>query len=308
MDLDKKDRLSAVVVESLTGENCRTGDLAATAFYSRTQFHRVFRALIDETPAAMRRRLLTERAAWELTRTGRSVTDIALDAGYGSLEAFSRAFHRAFGVSPSLFRRMGANCWHLPSTNGIHFRAPGSRREGAYDMDLFDRFAGADSWHITQLLAKAKELTDEQLDRPLTAMVQLLPWEERDRNLRQSLTRLVYAKELWTAALTGGQVELQEPDRLSVAELQARHDKVDAELMAALKRVREKGTWDETFVDALCEPPETFTIGGMVAHLVTFNTYRRLNALATMRCLGVSGLGMGCPMEYEEALAPWPKS
>ena len=51
---------------------------ARHAYRSRTQFYRVFRALIEETPIAMRRRLLLERAAWQLSRTKLSVTDIGL--------------------------------------------------------------------------------------------------------------------------------------------------------------------------------------------------------------------------------------
>src|ERR1051325_9387727 len=61
-------------------------------YQSRTQFHRLFRSVVEETPAAMRRRLLLERAAYQLGSSGMSVTDIALDANYGSLEAFTRAF------------------------------------------------------------------------------------------------------------------------------------------------------------------------------------------------------------------------
>ena len=46
----------------------------------------------------MRRRLLLERAAWQLSRTQLPVTDISLNANYGSLEAFSRAFRKAFAI------------------------------------------------------------------------------------------------------------------------------------------------------------------------------------------------------------------
>jgi hypothetical protein len=28
--------------------------------------------------------------------------------------------------------------------------------------------------------------------------------------------------------------------------------------------------WDSGFVDALCEPPQSFTFGGVLAHVVTF--------------------------------------
>jgi AraC family transcriptional regulator len=82
-------RIAGVVAASLD-DAVSTGDLARRAFHSRTQFHRLFRALIEETPAAMRRRLLLERAAWRLGRTDAPITEVAFDAQYGSLEAFSR--------------------------------------------------------------------------------------------------------------------------------------------------------------------------------------------------------------------------
>src|ERR1051325_9387726 len=86
-----RDRLSAIVANSLDTQ-AKTQDLARQAYQSRTQFHRLFRSVVEETPAAMRRRLLLERAAYQLGSSGMSVTDIALDANYGSLEAFTRAF------------------------------------------------------------------------------------------------------------------------------------------------------------------------------------------------------------------------
>jgi hypothetical protein len=49
----------------------------------------------------------------------------------------------------------------------------------------------------------------------------------------------------------------------------------------------------------LCEPPETFTFGGMFAHVITFNTKRRLTALDALRKLGVNVEGFARPMEYE---------
>ncbi len=46
------------------------------------------------------------RAAHRLvSQTGCSVLQAALEAGFESPEAFSRAFRRAFGVAPSRFRR-----------------------------------------------------------------------------------------------------------------------------------------------------------------------------------------------------------
>jgi AraC family transcriptional regulator len=303
---DTADRLSAIVENSLDIQ-ATTQDLARQAYQSRTQFHRVFRTVIDETPGAMRRRLLLERAAYQLAHTGTSVTDVALDANYGSLEAFTRAFRKAFRISPSRYRRMRDPHFHLPASNRIHFCAPGSSTKGGSDMDLFDRFAGNDSWHTRRLLEYAGTLTDEQLDRPLPTAVEMLPWRESNKTLRQLLENIIFTKEVWTAALSGADMDMSGPpksQRSPQAMLQ-RLEKTDAELQRIFKDVRNRSAWDDTFVDALCEPAETFTFGGVFAHIMTFNAHRRLIALDVLRQLGVQTEGFGDPMEYEESVAPW---
>ena len=313
---DTADRLSAIVAKSLDTQT-KTQDLARQAYQSRTQFHRLFRTVVEETPAAMRRRLLLERAAYQLAHTGTSVTDVALDANYGSLEAFTRAFRKAFRISPSLYRRMRDPHFHLPASNKIHFFAPGlstsglpttgSSTKGGSEMDLFDRFAGNDSWHTRRLLEYAGTLTEEQLDQPLPTVIELLPWRESNKTLRQLLENIIFTKEVWTAALSGADMDVNGPpksQRSPQAMLQ-RLEKTDAELHRILGDVRNRSAWDDTFVDALCEPAETFTFGGVFAHIMTFNAHRRLMALDALRHLGVQTAGFGDPMEYEESVAPW---
>jgi AraC family transcriptional regulator len=301
------ERLAAIVVESID-ESGDSDVLARRAARSRTQFFRVFRALIDETPSAMRRRLRLERAAFQLGRTMLPVTEIAFDAGYGSLEAFTRAFHRAFRISPSLYRRMGATHFHLPAPTTIHFCAAASRLEGE-TMDLFDLFAGADSFHIRKLLAHARALSDVQLDAPLGTPAHVFPWPTPAMSLRDLLKRMVQTKEIWTAALAGG--TFQDPDAEAPAQgspdaLLKRLEKTDQEFTRILTDVRNRNAWSDTFVDALCEPPETFSFGGMFAHVITFNTYLRLLALDELRRLGVKVEGFGCPTEYEASVAQSP--
>lgn len=301
-------QLAQAVTASLDLES-GTREIPRLAYKSRTQFYRVFRALIEETPGEMRRRLLLERAAWRLSRTTISITEIALDADYGSLEAFTRAFRRAFGSSPSIYRRMGETYHYLPAPNSIHFGAALENSKGA-SMDLFDLFAGHDSWHTEQLLEAARALTDEQLDRPLNDPVQVVPWDTPDQSLRVVLDRIVLTKEVWTAALTGGEM----PDTSSKATAKqtphmmlARLKKTDAEFQKIFSNVRDRGTWTDTFIDKYCEPPETFTFGGMFAHVITFNSYRRLIALEALRKLGANIQGSGCPMDYERVLAEAPR-
>ena len=305
-DSNAADRLTAIVANSLDTHR-KTQDLARQSYHSRTQFHRLFRTLVEETPGTMRRRLLLERAAYQLAYTAVSVTDVSLDANYGSLEAFTRAFRKAFRTSPSLYRRMRNQHFHLPAPNNYHFLAPGSPTKGGGDMDLFDRFAGNDSWHTRRLLDYASTLTAEQLDKPLPAVTELLPWRESNRTLRQLLENIVFTKEVWTAALSGSDMDMAgtpESQRSPEAMMQ-RLQTTDAALHRILSDVRNRSAWDDTFVDALCEPAETFTFGGVFAHIMTFNAHRRLMAVDALRQLGVPTEGFGDPMEYEETVAPW---
>jgi AraC-like DNA-binding protein/uncharacterized damage-inducible protein DinB len=304
--VDEAHRLREVVLYSLDQDQ-DANSLARHAYRSRSQFYRVFRAIIEETPVAMRRRLLLERAAWQLSRTRLSVTDISLNADYGSLEAFTRAFRKAFGVSPSLYRRMGATCTHLHTTNGIHHHSCKNDTKGVtQSMDLFDIFSGQETWHTRRLLNLAETLNDEQLDRPLKNQVKVFPWDGPDQSLRQVLDRMVQTKEAWAAALTGGSMPLMEsapPEHRTPSALLARMEKADAAFNDVLTDVRNRSAWEDTFVDALCEPPETFTFGGVFAHVITFNFYRRMLAMDALRHLGVKVEGFGCPEEYVMSLA-----
>ena len=304
--MDEGQRLREIVLDSLDREQNANG-LARHAYRSRTQFFRVFRAMIEETPVAMRRRLLLERAAWQLSHTRLSVTDIGFNANYGSLEAFTRAFRKAFGLSPSLYRRMGTTYTHLHTANGIHHHSGKDDTKGAGQfMDLFDIFSGQESWHTRRLLDLAKTLNDEQLDRRLHNQIHVFPWDGPDQNLRQLLDRMVQTKEAWAAALTGGsapQFDNAPPEDRTPSAMLTRLEKADAAFHRVLTGVRDRSAWEDTFVDALCEPPETFTFGGMFAHVITFNAYRRMVAIDLLRGLGVKVEGVGCPMEYLESLA-----
>lgn len=79
--------------------------LADVAHFSRFHFHRVFVALCGETLGDYLRRRRVEVAATRLVVHPQfSVLTVALGVGFGSGEAFTRAFKARFGMSPSAWR------------------------------------------------------------------------------------------------------------------------------------------------------------------------------------------------------------
>jgi AraC family transcriptional regulator len=84
-------------------------------------FHRVFSGLVGESLAEHIRRLRLERAAGELCRTNRRVIDVALAAGYGAHEPFTRAFRAHFGMPPSAWREAGEPLVFPPVLCGVHY-------------------------------------------------------------------------------------------------------------------------------------------------------------------------------------------
>lgn len=91
--------------------------LAQTASYSAFHFHRRFAALTGMAVHRYVQLSRFKRAAWQAAfRPDVTITAMALDSGYESVEAFSRAFRQRLGQSPSAFRqapdwRIWANAW-----------------------------------------------------------------------------------------------------------------------------------------------------------------------------------------------------
>jgi AraC-like DNA-binding protein len=144
--------------------------LAAEFFMSRTLLDRLIKAAAGEPTATFRRRVLLERAAFQL-RAGRlPVIDVAIGAGYSSGEAFSRAFRRAFGPAPTAWRSSPRGI-HLGSQSRVHFFPPGGLRLPAQSEETDMEFAaGLVDHHVAvldRMLNSAATLTDQQLDAPI---------------------------------------------------------------------------------------------------------------------------------------------
>lgn len=293
-----------LILSSLNDEIDGEG-IASRVCLSRYHFDRLISSAIRESPGAFRRRLLLERAAWELQRDRSAVIEVALDAGYESAAGFTRAFSRAFGMAPSEYRKTGTG-FRLSSPNGIHFHPPGGiavngTNERSTGMDFVDRVVGHDLWFTERLLDRASTLPGDTLDRPIG---EPLPWRRDDEStttLRELLQDMVGNKENWVAALTGRAAPAPAGD--GIEDLRRRFQNAAGEFTQVVRDIRDRGEWDAGFVDAVCDPPQSFTYGGALAHIATFSAVRRTRAVLALQELGVGDMGLGDPIEWERSLA-----
>ncbi|MGH9159412.1 MAG: AraC family transcriptional regulator [Vicinamibacteraceae bacterium] len=118
--LDRIRRVLRFIQERLDNE-LTPDECARVAHFSRYHFHRIFSGLVGESLGEHVRRIRLERAAGELRRTDRSVIEIALAAGYGAHEPFTRAFRAHFGVPPAEFRRRPEPLIFRRALCGVHY-------------------------------------------------------------------------------------------------------------------------------------------------------------------------------------------
>src|SRR3954454_24497575 len=185
------------LTQALSTQTLSVDEAAARAFLSRSHFDRVIRAVAGEPPAAFQRRVLLERAAYQLATSSLGILDIALDAGYSSHEAFVRAFRRAYGVNPSDWRDSPRQI-RLPTPNDVHFHPPGGlrlpTRTEITSMDLLVRMVEHHVWLVGELVDHAGKLPDAMLDEPITISVEGV---DDDPTMRSLLSRLVGQMHMW---------------------------------------------------------------------------------------------------------------
>jgi AraC family transcriptional regulator len=302
---DSPDRLRALIETLLAAlDEDRDGRARARrAGFSRFHLDRLVARGLGEPPAALRRRLVLERAAWRLLR-GATATEAGFEAGYGSSAAFARAFSRAHGVAPSRFPASGRD-FRIAAPNGVHFHppagllVPGDR--GSDAMDPTDRMLEHDRRDTARLLEAAAALTDAELDRDVRPGHRVLVFDGPEPSVRAMLDRLVWTKEVWAAAMDGE--EMPPTGERSVVALRSRHAIAGARFIEIVRRVRDRSGWDDAFVDALCDPPQRFTFGSVVAHVLTFAAHRRQVVRGELRDLGLPEVDGACPIEWERAMA-----
>ncbi|MEZ5094612.1 helix-turn-helix domain-containing protein [Nocardioides sp.] len=284
------------LADALDEHDVDAEERARRLHFSRFHLDRLVSSVAGEPPEALRRRVLLERAAYRLVTTRASILDVAVEAGYASHAAFTRAFARAYGRPPAAWRRRPGQI-RLDAVNGVHFHPPGSlrlpARRSVTSMDLLTRMVEHHVWLTGELVGHAERLTDEQLDAPI-----VLDVDDDQQTVRSLLSRLVGQLGMWNAALADREYDWSLEDHESLASMRTRLAEEGPTYLAHVREVVERDQLDQTFVDALCEPAEVFTYGGMIAHVLTFAAHRRTLVALALDHHGVEGIGWGDPMRW----------
>lgn len=152
--------------------------LARVAGLSPFHFHRVFQAMVGETPADFSKRVRLERALGIMAFGGRrTLTDIALACGFGSSSDFSRAFKQRYGVPPRVFDVEAWRAAHGEQIPGLAAarveRPPGRENPDGFRVRIRDL--------PVRWVAYIRVARPYQGDGVVRAAERLVDWAERRR-------------------------------------------------------------------------------------------------------------------------------
>lgn len=299
-DPARRDRLRELLDAVVDADNTDVGDMARSSFASEFHFSREVRRLTGESPAALRRRIMLERAAWRL-RGGERVTAVAADEGWSSAEVFSRAFRRSYGVPPS---RADNVEFRLPAPNGLHFHPPqslwldsdGDKKE----PDISQLMVAHDIADTAYLIDTSTTLSKEQWQEHISPGQVVLDWDGEEPSVGAVLGAIVWTKEVWLATIEGRDFpgrEPTQPESTTPEQLAAHHADLGNRWSAMISDYTAEGRLGDTIIDALCDPPESFQLYGIIAHVLTYSAHRRQVARGMLARHGVE-TRIGDPLEW----------
>jgi AraC family transcriptional regulator len=296
----RRDRLRELLDAVVDADNTDVGDMARSSYASEFHFSREVRRLTGESPAALRRRIMLERAAWRL-RGGELVSTVAADEGWSSAEVFSRAFRRTFGVPPS---RAADIEFRLPAPNGLHFHPPQSLwldSDGdTKEPDISQLMVAHDIADTAYLINRATELSKDQWHEEISPGQVVLDWDGPEPSVGAVLGAIVWSKEVWLATIDGRDFPVREatqPKSTTAAQLAVHHEDLGNRWSTMVSEYTAAGRLGDTIIDALCDPPESFQLYGIVAHVLTYSAHRRELARTMLARHGVR-TGYGDPLDW----------
>ena len=98
------EKINRIIESQLQNEYFTSENLAAELYVSRSQLNRKLNAISGQGPGEFIRRFKLKRAAQMIIENKLSITQIALEVGFGSPAQFTRAFQKHFNCLPSEFQ------------------------------------------------------------------------------------------------------------------------------------------------------------------------------------------------------------
>lgn len=92
-------------IEEHLKQEITLAELAVCSHFSPWYAHRLFREQTGYTPAEYIRRLRLAKSALLLKRRSCRIIDVAYDLGFASVDGYTRAFQREFGMNPSVYAK-----------------------------------------------------------------------------------------------------------------------------------------------------------------------------------------------------------
>jgi hypothetical protein len=160
-------------------------------------------------------------------------------------------------------------------------------------MDLLTRMVEHHIWLVGEMIERASRLPAERLDEPIELSV-----DDDHQTLRSLLSRLIGQMDMWNCAIANRPYDWSLESHESTDSMRGRLAQVAPAFLGEVRSVTADRRLDETFVDALCQPAEVYTYGGMIAHVLTFAAHNRTLAVLALKQAGVEDLGWGDPMRW----------
>ena len=260
-------------------------ELAEAAMVSRSAWYRRMAAEGLERPVGAHRRLQLERAAYRLVRTSESVGELGLGAGFANTSAFTRAFRRTYGLAPREYRRCAPTDWRIPPLGGIHYapsETPLDPRQGNFEMKLIELWLSDHAKAASALIRVLDAHSDVRRETARTR--QPFPWHPPTMSVDDLANGVCSFAEPWIHLIDG------EPRTTNDGSLASRLAQVEANrtrLQDLVLRFEGEGSWDMTFVDHECEPPQTFGYGSIVLMIMVFTDHLRVELELELRERGL---------------------
>ena len=108
-----------------------------------------------------------------------------------------------------------------------------------------------------------------------------------DPTVRSLLARLVGQLAMWDAATHDRPYDIGAREDRDARRRPGQARRRRAGVPRPGAPIVDEGRLDETFVDALCDPPQVFTYGGMIAHVLTFAAHRRVLVCGALADAGI---------------------